>query len=120
MYIPSFPKAALASCLALSHKSKNSSSFQTALIPLPPPPAVALIITGYPIFFANFLASFKDSIIPSDPGIVGTPASFIVDIAEALSPIRSIISAEAPINLILCSSQILENREFSDKNPYPG
>ncbi len=120
IYIPSLPKEANASCLALSHKSKNPSSLQTALIPLPPPPAVAFIITGYPIFLAIFLAFSNESMIPPEPGIVGTPASFIVAIAEALSPILSIISAEAPINLILCSSHIFENLEFSDKKPYPG
>ena len=52
--------------------------------------------------------------------MVGTPAAFIVSFAEDLSPILSIISGEAPINLILCSSQIFENLLFSDKNPYPG
>ena len=36
------------------------------------------------------------------------------------SPIFAIISGEAPMNLILCSSQIFENFAFSDKNPYPG
>ncbi len=55
--------------------------------------------------------------IPSLPGTQGTPASFIVAFAVALSPILEIISAEAPINLILCSSQIFENLAFSDKNP---
>ena len=58
--------------------------------------------------------------IPSLPGTHGTPAAFIVSFADALSPILSIISGEAPINLIPCSPQIFENLEFSDKNPYPG
>ena len=40
------PKAAADSCLAPSQALSSSSSFQTARIPLPPPPAVALSITG--------------------------------------------------------------------------
>ena len=57
---------------------------------------------------------------PSLPGTQGTPAAFIVALAFALSPIWSIISPVAPINLILCSSHNLENLAFSDKKPYPG
>ena len=57
---------------------------------------------------------------PSDPGTHGTPASFMVSLAVALSPILSIWSAEAPINLIPCSAQIRENLEFSLRKPYPG
>ena len=120
MYIPSFPKAAPASCLAESHAFFKSSGFQTARIPFPPPPAVAFNITGYSIVLANFSASSKEPMIPSEPGMVGTPAAFIVAFAEALSPILSIMSGEAPINLMPCSAQIFENFEFSDKNPYPG
>ena len=52
--------------------------------------------------------------------MVGTPAFFMVSLAEALSPIPSIIAGEAPINFILFSSQILEKFEFSARNPYPG
>ncbi len=70
--------------------------------------------------FATFLHSAKSFKRPSDPGIQGTPAACIVALAEALSPILSIISGEAPINLISCSSHILENFEFSAKKPYPG
>ena len=117
MYIPLLPNEAVASCLALSHAFSRSSLFQTARIPLPPPPAVAFNIIGYPIFLAIFFECSNDSNIPSEPGIVGTPASFIVAFALALSPIFSIISGEAPINFIPCSLQILENLAFSDKNP---
>ena len=83
----SLPKDAFASCLAESQDSWRSSAFQTALIPFPPPPAVALSITGYPASLASFSHSLKSSIIPSEPGIQGTPAEIIVDLAEALSPI---------------------------------
>ena len=58
--------------------------------------------------------------MPSDPGIVGIPAACIVALAVALSPILFIMEGVAPINFILCSSQISENFAFSDKKPYPG
>ena len=117
IYMSSFPNAAFDSCLAESQASFNSDSFQTARIPFPPPPAVAFSITGYPVFFAVFLHSEKSSIIPSLPGTHGTPAAFIVNLAVALSPILEIISHEAPMNLISCSSQIFENFAFSDRKP---
>ena len=120
MYISSFPKAALLSALADFQAFSRSSSFQTALIPLPPPPALALSITGYPVFLATFTHVLKSGMIPSLPGTQGTPASIIVVLAIALSPIRLIMSSEAPINLILCSSHNLENLAFSERKPYPG
>ena len=120
MYISSLPKAALDSCLAESHASLSFSGFQTARIPFPPPPAEAFNITGYPVSLATFSHSSKDFIMPSLPGTHGTPAAFIVALAFALSPILSIISGDAPINLISCSAQIFENLAFSDKKPYPG
>ena len=52
--------------------------------------------------------------------MVGTPAAFMVALAEALSPILSIISLEAPMNLMSCSAHILENLAFSERKPYPG
>jgi len=57
MYKPSFLNDAPASIFAALYAFSTSSSAQTTRIPLPPPPAVALIITGYPIFFANTLAA---------------------------------------------------------------
>ena len=86
-------------------------------IPRPPPPAVALMITGYLMAFANSFASSTVSIKPSEPGITGTPARFIVSFAVALSPIELIMSAEAPMNLIPCSEQIRENSAFSERKP---
>ena len=116
----SFANAALDSCLAEFQASSKSSSFQTARIPFPPPPALAFNITGKPTLLTNFLQCSKDSMIPALPGIQGTPASIIVAFAVALSPILLIISGDAPMNFIPCSSQIFENFAFSDKNPYPG
>ena len=117
MYIPSLPKAAFDSCLALFQASSKFSASQTNRIPFPPPPAVAFSITGYPTSTASFLQALKSGIIPTEPGIVETPAFFMVSFAFALSPIPSIISGEAPINLISFSLQIFEKLEFSAKKP---
>ena len=116
----SLPNAALASCFALDQFFLKSFRLNTALIPFPPPPAEAFIMTGNPILTAILKAISTSSTAPPDPGIVGTFAFCIVDTAVALSPIFSIISGDGPINFILCSPQIFENLAFSDKNPYPG
>ena len=58
--------------------------------------------------------------MPSLPGMVGTPAAFMVALAEALSPMASIISGEAPMNLMSFSPHTLENWAFSERKPYPG
>ena len=103
MYIPSFPKAAADSCLAESQADSNSDSSHTIRMPFPPPPAVALRITGYLISFAIFFASGIEVNKPFEPGIQGTPAFIIVALADALSPIPAICSGKAPINLMPCS-----------------
>ena len=89
-------------------------------MPLPPPPAAAFNITGYPIFSAISNASFNPFTLPSEPGITGTPAFFIISFALDLFPNNSIISDFGPINFIFDSSHIWANFEFSDKNPKPG
>ena len=45
---------------------------------------------GYPILFAVSIIPFKLCILPSDPGITGTPAFFIKSFAFDLFPINSI------------------------------
>ena len=116
-YIASLPKAALDSVRALFHASAKSSSFHIRRIPLPPPPAVAFSMTGYPISLATLRPSFSSLSNPSDPGTHGTPAAIIVALALDLSPIPLIISGLAPINLIPWSRHISENFAFSDKKP---
>ena len=120
MYTPSFLNAAAASCLADEYAFSISSSFQTTRIPLPPPPAVAFKITGYPISLAKVFASSTLSNKPLPPGTTGTPALIMVSLAVILSPILLIISGVGPINLIPWSAQICANLAFSAKNPYPG
>ena len=75
MKMSSIPNAFFASDLASWKFLISSSSFCTIRIPLPPPPAEALSITGYPQELANSTASESDFIACSTPGIVGTFAA---------------------------------------------
>ena len=59
-------------------------------MPLPPPPAEALIMIGKPIPCASSAASAGSVTTPSEPGTVGTPTSIMVRRAVALSPIARI------------------------------
>ena len=56
MYTPPSPKAFFASSDAVKNAFSNSSGPFTSRIPFPPPPARALIKTGYPILFASLAA----------------------------------------------------------------
>ena len=56
MYTPPSPKAFFASSDAVKNAFSNSSGPFTSRIPYPPPPARALIKTGYPILFASLAA----------------------------------------------------------------
>lgn len=86
-------------------------------MPRPPPPAVALIITGKPTCLATSTASVSFLINPSEPGTVGTPAAFIVSRAVDLSPITRMCSERGPMNSIPWSAQMSTKVAFSDKNP---
>ena len=82
-------------------------------IPRPPPPATALIPTGYPIFSASADASLSFSIMPFFrllripclvfrlPGTSFKPALDIASRASTLSPIVIKLSMEGPIKVIL-------------------
>ena len=109
-----------ASARAISKAVSKPASLLTSLIPRPPPPAEAFIITGYPISLASSLASWEFSNTPLLPGITGTPASFIVRLASALSPIIEIAFEEGPMNLNPMLSTISAKAAFSAKKPYPG
>ena len=109
-----------ASAFAVIKFSAKSSSLLDILIPFPPPPRAAFIITGKPTFLASFNASFTSLTLPSAPGITGICAFCIVALATALSPSLAIVSDLGPINFIPTSVQSLANFSFSDKNPNPG
>jgi len=100
MYISGLPNAACASLRPVAQASINFSFSQTIFIPRPPPPAVALRITGKPIFSAAS-SSCISSCRPDDPGSVGTPAALIGRCARILSPIRRIASDGGPIQVSL-------------------
>ena len=87
-------------------------------MPLPPPPAEAFIIIGYPISFAmlkSFFSSF--GILFLNPGTIGIPAFSASFLADILSPIFLITSGDGPINLKPLASHFSANSKFSAKNP---
>ena len=120
IYTVSSPKAALASALASSKALSISSSEFALRMPLPPPPAEALIKIGNPIFSAMLFAVSISVTAPSEPGTVGTLAFIISSRAADLFPICSMTLDDGPMNLIPFSSQSAANAGFSDRKPKPG
>ena len=100
--------------------SSNSFSLNATRIPLPPPPADALTIKGYPIIFACLMALFISGTTSKPPGTTETPAAFAIFFDFILSPIDDIASLGGPIKVfpILLTSSL--KFTFSDKKPYPG
>jgi len=89
-------------------------------MPFPPPPALALINTGYPIFAATFFASFTSVIGSEVPGTSGTSNFATAALAASLLPINSMAFAEGPMKISPALSHASAKSSFSDKNPYPG
>ncbi len=58
--------------------------------------------------------------MPSEPGVTGTPAARAVARAVFLSPIMEMTLALGPMNLILHLSHTSANSSFSERKPYPG
>ena len=83
---------------------------------MPPPPALALMSTGYPMRAASARACSTDS-SSSLPGTVGTPASFIRRLAASLSPILEMMSPSGPMKARFCSLHSRAKAAFSDKKP---
>ncbi len=54
------------------------------------------------------------------PGTMGTPAAAIRRRASVLSPMARIAPDGGPMNAMPAWRQASANRQFSDKNPYPG
>ena len=86
-------------------------------MPRPPPPAAALTSTGYPIFWAIARASSSSVMTPFEPGTQGMPASSASARAAALSPTRSMVSAEGPMNSTWDARQTSAKCAFSERNP---
>ena len=85
-------------------------------MPLPPPPAAALTISGKPICLAT-TASSSSRRPRSLPGTKGTPRFFTVSRAVILSPIASMASGEGPMKVIPASAQAAANSARSERKP---
>ena len=120
MYTSGTPNAASASRCAVLMAWPSSCAVRTTRMPRPPPPAVALTMTGKPHVSANFSASSSFSTGPSVPGSSGRPAFFIARRARALSPIRRITFGSGPMNRMWHASHTSARYADSDRNPYPG
>ncbi len=57
---------------------------------------------------------------PSDPGTQGTPAFFMILMADTLSPMARIVSAFGPMNTKPLFSTRSAKSAFSERKPYPG
>jgi hypothetical protein len=89
-------------------------------MPRPPPPAVALMMTGYLSLCATLMASSSVEMSPSLPGVIGTPAFFMVSRAMALSPMARICSGPGPMKVMLQLLQTSAKWAFSERKPKPG
>ena len=86
-------------------------------MPLPPPPAAALIATGQPSSSpsrATSSADCNDSVVP---GTIGTPAFFIRSRAAVFEPIASIALGGGPIQTMPAASTASAKRAFSARKP---
>ena len=112
------PKADLASALADRRAGSNSVGASTSRMPRPPPPAVALMSSGKPIWSASAIASSPSCTGPPH-GTTGIPAASASALASIFEPSRRIVSAEGPMNRIELSSQSCANSSLSETNPHP-
>ena len=117
---PESPKAVAASERAARIELDSSSGEVTSLIPLPPPPATALMRSGYPMRAAA--RSITDSASPgpngsSVPGTTGTPAAIAARRAAVLLPISAIASGVGPMNVSPASRHAAGKASFSARNP---
>jgi len=105
-----------------AERAKNAAD-STTRIPLPPPPATALTINGKPTAPAARAISSSLAVAGSGaslPGTTGTPTATAAVRAAVLLPIRSIASADGPMNVSPAPSHALANAAFSARKPYPG
>ena len=86
-------------------------------MPLPPPPAEALIITGKPISRAMRRAAAGSAIASSEPGTVLTPAFRASRLLSILSPMASIAGTGGPMKTMPASSSARAKPARSERNP---
>ena len=116
----SSPNALMASLCALLNPFSTSSSVQAIRMPLPPPPADALSMTGQPISVATCKACCGESNASVCPGTVLTLAVAASFFDSILSPMTSIARILGPIKRIPACSSACANSAFSDRKPKPG
>ncbi len=83
---------------------------------MPPPPAEAFSITGYPIRPAAASASLVSARAPV-PGAVGTRTASASARAATLSPMRSMASGDGPTQTSPASRTLRAKPAFSLRNP---
>ena len=94
-----FPNAFFAKFFVLSIAVFSSLKLLTIFIPIPPPPALALIKMGYPMskhFFSKF-SEDKSSFF--SPGQIGKLLLIAFSLATSLFPIDIIVSGLGPIQI---------------------
>src|SRR5208282_5932036 len=89
-------------------------------MPRPPPPAVALRMTGKPICRDHSRASSSEATTPSEPGRIGTPCCFMAARAFSFSPISRMTSGVGPMNLMWQVSQTSAKLAFFRKQAVTG
>jgi hypothetical protein len=92
------------------------ASSSTRRMPLPPPPAEALIITGKPMR-AMSTASSGSRTGSTVPGTTGTPAAVTVRRARSLSPMAVMAAGGGPIQTSPASCTLRAKVAFSLRNP---
>jgi hypothetical protein len=85
-------------------------------MPLPPPPAEALIRIGKPMISAARMRSSSES-PPSVPGMMGTPRALAILRAVALSPMAPMARGGGPMKTMPASSQASAKSGRSARNP---
>mmetsp|Transcript_68059 Transcript_68059/g.191850 ORF Transcript_68059/g.191850 Transcript_68059/m.191850 type:complete len:221 (+) Transcript_68059:5478-6140(+) len=123
-----------------SQAIRSSFSFWHFRIPLPPPPSEAFSTTGYPMRFAQAIASstlwrqallkgscgmlpsaWISAVTPSPfQGMHGTPEDWARIVEAILSPRACITGAVGPRNVIPSLSRALGSSGFSLACPQPG
>ena len=86
-------------------------------MPFPPPPAAALIRSGYPISSPRRTTSAAEATGSVVPGMIGTPASCIRVRAAVFEPMSAIASGGGPIHTSPAASTAAANSAFSARKP---
>src|SRR6266513_1158216 len=119
MYTSAFPKLCWARRCAATSALSSAASPWTIAMPMPPPPATGLTMTGYPRRPATWRIA-SASLRGSLPCATGTPASAAARRAATLSPIRAMTSGGGPMNTSPASLICRAAAAFSANIPYPG